>query len=134
MIGKYILWLSCLFIGFPLFGQTMFEKQVVIDDLRTLYKNLEQTHFDLFAYTPKAHFDMAIQNEIKGLEKEAYTQFEVWNLYQRFTALAKKRAYFCGFSSSGVFIYIWRTEAPYFRWNLPLKRGKCWCERIGLAI
>ncbi|WP_299242031.1 S41 family peptidase [uncultured Aquimarina sp.] len=74
-------------INIPISAQ-QFSKVEILSDLEYLKKSLEDTHFNLYAYTSKKEFEQnfeSIKNEVK---KDSFSQLEVTKLFQKVVSKA----------------------------------------------
>ncbi|NKI30821.1 S41 family peptidase [Croceivirga thetidis] len=68
------------------FGQSKFSEKEVLDDLDALKNTLEETHYNLFAYTSKNEFNERYQELKNGVSKDSLSLLETTNLFQKFTS------------------------------------------------
>lgn len=81
MKSIYLIVLFSLY-SFTVFGQTKFSKNQVVEDLRVLKKSLEDTHYNLYAYTTKKDFETTYNNVKNKIKKDSLNFLEVTNLFQ----------------------------------------------------
>jgi hypothetical protein len=65
-----------------------FSKKQVLSDLKFLYSSLEETHYNLFAYTPKQKYDSIYKELSSSIKKDSLSLLETTNLYQHLTSSA----------------------------------------------
>ncbi|MEJ2584319.1 MAG: S41 family peptidase [Robiginitalea sp.] len=66
-----------------LHAQNSFSKQQVLEDMDFLKSSLEETHYNLYAYTPKQVFDNNFNTVRASIKKDSLNLLEVTNLFQR---------------------------------------------------
>ena len=59
-----------------------FSRKQVLDDLSYLKSSLEETHYDLYAYTSKEDFDQNFESIYLSLEKDSFDLLEATRLFQ----------------------------------------------------
>ena len=65
-----------------------FSKKQVLSDLKFLYSSLEETHYNLFVYTPKQKYDSIYEELSSSIQKDSMSLLETTNLYQHLTSSA----------------------------------------------
>jgi hypothetical protein len=67
------------------FGQSTFDfsREEVLADLEMLYESLEETHYDLYAYTTEQAFDSAYAEVKTSINKDSLSLLEATSTYQR---------------------------------------------------
>ncbi|MEC7771567.1 MAG: S41 family peptidase [Bacteroidota bacterium] len=72
-----------LFCCTNLAAQHHFSKKEILEDLVFLKESLAETHYNLYAYTPKSEFD-ANYNQIKQeIQKDSFTLLEATSIFQK---------------------------------------------------
>ena len=71
-------------LQFSLVGSAQkFEKQTVLTDVAFLRTSLEETHYDLYAYTSQKEFDENYHKIKASIQKDSLSQHEVISLFQK---------------------------------------------------
>lgn len=78
-----ILCMLFMFLAYPLGAQNQFSKSEVLEDLDFLKRSLEDTHYNLYAYTPKVEFIQNSDEVRASIEKDSLSLLEATNLFQR---------------------------------------------------
>lgn len=73
----------CFLSFFVLNGQSQFSKDQILEDLIFLRSSLEETHYNLYAYTSKRKFERNFQTIKKSLKKDSFSLLEATTLFQR---------------------------------------------------
>jgi hypothetical protein len=68
--------------------QTKYSAQQVKTDFEYLYKTLDASHYNLYAFTKKEVFD-SVYRKIEVSIKDSLTSLQVYRLFQPYLALAK---------------------------------------------
>ena len=66
-----------------LWGQSQFSKKQVLEDLDYLQASLEETHYNLYAYTPKPDFHQNFEGVKASVTKDSLSLLEATSLFQR---------------------------------------------------
>jgi len=72
-----------LFTFSTLWAQNQFSKKQVLEDLEYLRTSLEETHYNLYAYTPKQEFDQNFNEVSASVEKDSLSLLEATLLFQQ---------------------------------------------------
>lgn len=80
---RYLLLSIALFSLGNLSSQNKFSKNQVLEDLDFLRTSLEETHYNLFAYTPKQEFDENFNTVRASIKEDSLSLLEATNLFQR---------------------------------------------------
>jgi len=72
-----------LFFGVNLHSQNLFSRNDVLQDLAFLKGSLEETHYNLYAYTPKQEFDENYNQVKNEISKDNFNLLEVTSLFQK---------------------------------------------------
>ena len=90
LIHKIKICLVSLLFGLLLIGQlkaqTRFSKNAVLEDLEFLRISLEQTHYDLYAYTPKSEFIDNYLHVKQTIKKDSFSLLETTTLFEKYIA------------------------------------------------
>lgn len=75
----------CFLLFSTVSGQSAstFSKEEVLADLETLYKSLEETHYNLYIYTTEQAFDSAYAAVKASIKKDSLSLLETTNAFQR---------------------------------------------------
>lgn len=81
----FLTFLLLLVLAAPGFGQSRkaFSKKEVLEDLDFLKASLEETHYNLYAYTPKASFDRNFEAVKASIQQDSLSLLEATSLFQR---------------------------------------------------
>lgn len=79
MLGASLLWSAAQA------AEVRFEPAALREDFQALYEGLQQTHYDLYARTPKAGYDRLYAKTLAGLD-HPLTALEARQVFQRFVA------------------------------------------------
>lgn len=83
MKNKFILILvAFVLLSRSIFSQN-FDKKSIISDLNFLYKSLEQTHYDLYAYTDKKQFKDNYHKVKKSITQDSLDILQATSLFQQ---------------------------------------------------
>lgn len=77
------IFLPFLFTISGLFAQNQFSKKEVLDDLFHLKIALEEAHYDLYFYTPKAEFETNYEKVRNQIQKDSFNLLETTTLFQK---------------------------------------------------
>lgn len=85
-----IFFLVLYLMSFSCFAQSgsMFTKKQVLSDLKFLLESLEETHYNLYAYTPKQAIDSIYRELRSSVKKDSLSLLETTNLYQHLISSA----------------------------------------------
>ncbi len=81
MKKRYLIILIILFT-LPTFGQKMFSKKEVIEDLHFLRESLKNAHYNLYAYITKKAFNENFEEVKSSITKDSLSILEVTSLFQ----------------------------------------------------
>jgi len=84
-----LLFVLGLFFGLNLQAQELFSRSDVLEDLAFLKESLEETHYNLYAYTPKQEFDENYNQVKNEIRKDSLSLLEVTSLFQKVISKAK---------------------------------------------
>ncbi len=73
----------CLVTAGALHAQEKFSKQQVLEDLELLKTSLEETHYNLYAYTPKPEFDRNFNTVKTSIAKDSLSLLEATTYFQQ---------------------------------------------------
>lgn len=65
-----------------------FDQKSVLADLETLYQSLQQTHYNLFAYTPQQEFEAHYQKLKQSVKQDSLSLLETTSLFQQLISKA----------------------------------------------
>ncbi|MCO5725762.1 S41 family peptidase [Robiginitalea marina] len=92
MNPKLALLLLCCALALPFKGNSqspkVFPKADVLEDLDFLKASLEEAHYDLHAYTPKAAFDRNFEAVKASIQADSFSLLEATSLFQRVVSKA----------------------------------------------
>lgn len=77
-----------LFFAAELTAQNHFSKIELLEDLAFLKKSLEETHYNLYAYTPKPEFDANYDQVKKDIKKDSFSLLEATSICQKIVSKA----------------------------------------------
>lgn len=75
-------------VGFSQSNEQFFTKKEILDDLHYLYETLEDTHYNLYAYTSKEDFAANYQKVKASLTDDSINVLEATNFLQRVISVA----------------------------------------------
>ncbi len=64
-------------------AQNHFSKKELLEDMAFLKESLEETHFNLYAYTPKPEFDANYDQIKQEIKKDSFSLLEATSLFQK---------------------------------------------------
>jgi len=64
-------------------AQELFPKSEVLEDLAFLRESLEETHFNLYAYTSKLEFDANYEKVKQEIKKDSFSLLEATSIFQK---------------------------------------------------
>ena len=67
----------------PIWAQNQFSKSEVLEDLDFLRNSLEEAHYNLYAYTPKAEFIQNFKEVRASVDRDSLSLLEATTLFQR---------------------------------------------------
>ncbi len=120
------------------FGQTYFSKDKVFDDLKKLKTVLEESHYDLFAYTTKNNFD-ATYNSIKNqIQQDSLTLLQTTNLFQQLSSIVNNGHTYIDYPIKPYINYI-QSGGTLFPLEITFENGKSyvrknWSENLDITV
>ncbi|MEO0900510.1 MAG: S41 family peptidase [Bacteroidota bacterium] len=110
------------------FGQVQFSKKEVVDDLKTLRTSLEETHYNLYAYTSKGDFEKTYQ-KIKGeIQQDSLGLLEVTNLFQVLVSAVNNGHTFIDFPAQSYIGYA-QSGGTLFPLEIVFEEGKSFIRK-----
>nr|WP_298996324.1 S41 family peptidase [uncultured Allomuricauda sp.] len=96
-----------LFISsITVFGQTKFSKKDILEDLETLRSSLEETHFNLYAYTSQQSFEKTYHGIKKDIQQDSLSLLESTNLFQQLISVVNNGHTFIDFPAQSYIGYV----------------------------
>jgi len=118
-----LMFLASLFCCTNLAAQNRFSKGEILEDLNFLKESLEETHYDLYAYTPKLEFDNnyhAVKSEVK---KDSFSLLEATSIFQKVISKANNGHTEIGFPGTSYGEYA-RDGGTVFPLEIAFEDGK----------
>lgn len=111
-----------------LIGQTYFSKNKVSEDLETLKNVLEESHYNLYAYTTKEDFEGAYKSVSTQIKQDSLTLLQTTNLFQQLTSIANNGHTYIDFPAQSYFGYI-QSEGTVFPLEITFENGKAYVRK-----
>lgn len=111
-----------------LIGQTYFSKNKVSEDLETLKNVLEESHYNLYAYTTKEDFEGTYKSVSTQIKQDSLTLLQTTNLFQQLTSIANNGHTYIDFPAQSYFGYI-QSEGTVFPLEITFENGKAYVRK-----
>lgn len=117
--------MAALTIMWTFYGaaQNRFSRNQVLEDLAYLKASLEETHYDLYAYTPKEAFDQNYRTVRASVEQDSLNLLEATSLFQKVISRANNGHAEIAFPISSYAEYVY-AGGTLFPLELAFENGK----------
>ncbi len=106
-----------------LFAQNQFSKKEVLEDLSHLKSALEEAHYDLYFYTPKAEFEAHYEAVRSQIQKDSFNLLETTSLFQKVISKVDNGHTFISFPGASYREYAY-TSGTLFPLEIAFENGK----------
>lgn len=110
------------------FGQTYFSKEKVLDDLKNLKTVLEDSHYDLFAYTTKTDFERTYNSIKNQIQQDSLTLLQTTNLFQQLSSIVNNGHTYIDFPIKPYINYI-QSGGTLFPLEITFENGKSYVRK-----